>query len=465
MVIAPYKRPPSPPRVAILTQDGEAVDEDGALLDLDNWPPDTRIWAAYETIWSLLREQGLGEALCWRGEEIRWRHRPFEEEWRPRPSDVSVLRVQLGELSVERQLAGLRLWRDWLASYGASPTGTSGSAAWSLLRSRLERMLFTGTGERPPVRFTVGGRQELGPAGRGRFEGELVHLDIPAAYASTLAGLRYGGVWVEHDPAVAARNYVNFAGGDHPVFLRAILRLGGQAPGPVVRRPRKRPHNLVLSMLTSSEYPASGRIQGVWTFEELAAAERHGARIVKVLNAWTHRSSWHPFAPWWLAIEEGRALGGLPGQLAKLTGNALWGRFCMDSAGGVRTIKRARKDGRLVSRTLPSRPQQYAAHDLAETVSGRVRARLYRGMVAAGDGLVTAHTDGLWTSEVFDDDSWRRKEAARVLDVLDPQSLRWWPVGRFEPMYSVAGVPLQFADPFFEKRWLEAGLVPEAIVP
>jgi hypothetical protein len=453
VIVDPYKLHPVPPRVALLLDSGHAVDESGELLDLDAWPAGTRLWASYETVYRLVRD-GHGEALCWRGEEIRWRHRRFEDEWRPRSSDANVIRLPFSHLRPEAQLQGFVLWRDWLSTYGAAPTGTSGSAAWSLLRARLERRLVTNAGERPPIGFTVGGRQVIGPHGPGMYRGPLAQHDLPAAYASTMAGLRYGGVWLEHDPAETGRDYTRFAGGDYPVFVRAVVKVP-EGLGPLVRRPRRSPRSFLESSLRSSFYPSAARLQGVWTWEELAAAEAHGTRILRVLGGWTHRSGWYPFGPWWEAVKEGRSLGGLAGELAKSTGNALWGRFCLDAAGG-RTI-RSGKNGRTRSRVLRSRPGMFPAHDLTETVSGRVRARLYEAMLEAGESLVCAHTDGLWLTDGPALEGWRVKARARSLDLLEPQVLRYQRPRMRPPVVVYAGVPAEIAPEMFERKWEAAG--------
>lgn len=503
MIVEPYVKTPAAPTVAILTPEGVPVSERGQILDLDDWPAGHRLWASYETVYALVRT-GRGEALCWNHEEIRWRHRRFEEGWTKRASDAAIVKIPFDQLSLESSLSSFVAWRNWLASWGASPTGTSGSAAWSLLRASLQRKLFTGSGERPPLDRTVGGRQQMGPAGQGSFSGKLVHLDLPAAYASTLAGLRYGGQWLESPWVVAER----YAGSDHPVFVRARVRVPAGLLGPLVSRQRRKPRSFMESMLLGQTYPSGRVIQGVWTWEEVAAAEQAGATIVKVLQAWVHRSGHHPFWPWWEAIQEGRRMPGLAGQLAKVTGNALWGRFCMDSSAGVRSIRS--KNGTLTARPMVGGSQSWPAHDLAETVSGRVRAKLYGLMVEAGDSLVSAHTDGAWIKG--DDDGplqdaerstavsrrqrdlregrghdsgtrvaraedgtgaasggcrrdlaggalgrgWRVSAHARRLDLLDPQTLRYYPTPPTAdggPMVVYAGVPAERAEAMFDKRW------------
>lgn len=470
MIVEPYRRTPAPPTIAVLTPDGVAVGEHGDILSLDDWPAGYVLFASYGTVYRLVRE-GLGEALCWRGEEIRWRHEnTYAQEWVRHASDAAVWKIAWDQLPFDRVLKGFALWRDWLASYGASPSGTSGSAAFSLLRARLERKLITNCGERPPVPFTLGGRQLVGPLGRGSYRGPLTLLDMPSAYARTLAGLRYGGVWLRaaDEPG---RRMADYVGRDCPIFVRARVRVPAElAYGPLVRRPKRPPRSFMEASLLGAEYPKGKEIQGVWTWEEIAAAEGAGCRV-RVLDAWIHRSGWYPFAPWWQAIEEGRSLGGLAGQLAKMTGNALWGRFAMDaSLGAVRQI-RYMGPKRLVQRTLPTRPAPYPAHDLAETVSGRVRARLWQLVESVPDLVVSAHTDGAWMS--YDENGsdgvvdavlhsgWRVKDAAKRLDLLGPQTLRYWPnrmVPQREPRVVYAGVPAEVAPGVFQEKWEKAGL-------
>lgn len=455
-MIRPYVRPPEPPDVALLTPGGELISEHGELIDLDYWPESTRAWCDYDTVRQLVSE-GRGEALCWNGEEITWRHRRQDEEgWKRRPTDVHVIKLPFYD-EHELTIGALGKWRDWLASNGASPTSTTGSASWSLLRARLQHPLWLSMGNPPPLRQTLGGRQELGPGGQGRYQGDLAQLDLPAAYASELGNLRYGGHWFRasslprHPPEWWAES-------GRPVFCRAYVTIPEQPYGPLPRRPRRRAHGLAAAIL-GAEYPTGKRLQGVWTWPELQAAEETGAaRINRIAETWVHLAGeMQPFLPWWEAIQQGRAAGGLAGLLAKTTGNALWGRFAMDTkARGVRTIRSTNKQGRLISRPYGFKGGRPPSHDLAETVSGRVRARLYRAILLAGDDLVSAHTDGIWCrarpSLLAGLPEWRRKQSASRVDLLDPQVLRYWP-RRGHAQTVFAGVPSRLADEAFEAAW------------
>lgn len=478
MIVDPYVRTPVAPTVAVLTREGRIVDEHGELLDPDDWPKGTRCWTDYDTVRELVND-GQGEALCWNGEEIRWRHERLEEDWHSRASDVAVLRLPFPE-SVEATLRALGAWRDWLARYGASPTGTSGSAAWSLLRATLTETLFCSMGSPPPLLQTLGGRVELGPAGPGRFEGELCQVDLQAAYARELSGLRYGGRWFRSaDLPGVRREPAWWAGEGRPVFVRCRVEIPALAYGPLVRRPRRRMSQLQLffSQLHEDRYPVSTRLQGLWTWQELEAALEQGCRLLSVGEFWVHLAARRPFGAWWEAVQEGRRMPGLAGLLAKVTGNALWGRFCMDSRAQGRRSVRSRDGKRVGSRELALRGGLPPAHDLAEIVSGRVRAELYRLMMRAGDDLLSAHTDGAWikggdasshkslaeprVTEAAGG-SWRVKQPARRLDLIDPQTLRYWPVPArpSEPWVVYAGVPAGLAAGAFERAWSKADLSP-----
>lgn len=452
--VDPYKRTPVPPIVAILDQ-GTPIDEHGVARNLDRWPDGMRCWVDYDECVRLLRA-GEGEAVCWNGEPIRWRHRRFEDGWTRRPSDVHVLRVPF-DVEPHRNLAALAAWRDWLARYGAAPTSTTGGAAWSLLRATLEERLWLGGGDPPPLLQTLGGRQENGPAGPGRFEGSLVHLDLPAAYASELGGLAYGGKWIDKP----MRETVEWwAAEGRPVFCRARVHVPPMHTGPLPRRPRRRVYGLE-AVLLGATYPTDTTLQGVWTWQELEAAERAGCRV-RILETWVHLAGGRrPFAPWWQAVQDGRQMPGLAGLLAKVTGNALWGQFCMDSLhNGARTIRGKGRGVAMVDRLHPFKGGRPPAHDLAETVSGRVRARMFELMHAAGTSLLSAHTDGAWLSTFGQvempglDSLWRVKTAARRLDLLDPQRLRYHPRRGF-PVTVYAGVTSDEAEAAFDLAWAE----------
>ena len=464
-MIAPYKDPPAPVKVALLTVDERELplllDTRGRALEAADTAKGWRVYSSLETVSTLLaRDQG--EALCWNGEPVRYRLERLEDGWRPHPSDVRILRVAFPE-SIPRALAGLKRWRDWLAAYGAVP-GSLGQASYSLLRATLEGPLWTSIGEAPPITFTVGGRQQL-TAAQGEHRGRVEHVDLPAAYGSTLGELHYGGRWHRLKPADAA----HWGSTGYPCFLRARVHVPKSIRfGPLVRRPRKRrsawqtAHALLGS--PRREYPTGATVQGVWTREELDAARAAGCSI-RELEAWLHVPQprhdglglWQPFLPWWRAVEEGRRLPGFARLLAKATGNALWGQFAMTEGSRAILTLEGRGRNRLrvlkaASRNGQGRP---AAHDLTETVCGRVRAQLATMMLWAGESLLCAHTDGGWTLDAPDEPpaGWRVKDRAEWIRLVSPLIYSYQPVRASSPVYVFSGIPYLRAPAAFEDHW------------
>lgn len=468
MPVFPYKVKPVAPLMAVLARDGEdALCEDGSRVALDELPKGYRVWGGWDHVTELWGD-GHGEALCWRQRPVRWRHRTHtaEEGWVSRHTDVRVLGTDWPETD-EAALEGLVAWRDWLAGHGASPMGSMGSTSWSLLRASLDKPLWTGVGEVPPIRYIVGGRQAM-PAEVGRY-GPVQHYDLPAAYASALGMMRYGGTW----RAVGAKYaYQMVAHRGVLCFVRAQVSIPKDLPfGPLPRRPVNPPKRIeAMLSFQASRYPRGKTIQGIWTWEEVAVAESMGC-TAKILNVWIHltRDGYLPFLPWWRMVEEGRALPGFAGKLAKATGNALWGQFCLvpgeertiDSWRGSRSSpKRQRREA-----PLPGSSPHYCP-DLAETLTGRVRADLFKCMIRAGDEhLLCAHTDGIWSQGTGwnPPEGWRKKQSATRFDMLTPQFIRYHRKETAPAEYIVAGAPATLAPAIFERMWhsfAEKGWVP-----
>lgn len=452
--IDPYRLHPRPPAVAVLTDLGEALEETGELHDLEHLPPGVRAYGSWDVVDRLL-SAGVGEAFYWDGEPTRWRHRTYHEDyggWTRRASDVTVFRIPFPE-DDRKAIVGLADWRDWLAGYGAAPQGSLGSSAMSLLRATLADSLWTARGDLPPIRWTLGGRQELGTAVRSSHTGAH-HLDLPAAYAQTLGELRYGGVWREVRPDQPER----YAAAGAPVFAHATVAVPELRYGPLPRRMKVKPERASpFDLLDTSGalYPTADRLVGTWTWQELEEASSAGARV-KLDRLWVHVTEagelGQPFAPWWRAVQEGRALPGFGGLLAKTSANALWGQFAIGD-GRRQLVRYVDGERQVVNLPVPGGGQP-RSWDLAETITGRVRAMLHRMMRHADDRLLSVHTDGGWTSSsVSAPAGWRVKDEAARIDVLGPQMLRYWRPRRPEPLHCVAGVPARFAARTFQAIW------------
>ena len=453
MKVTPYKERPRPPRVSLLTSGGGFLMQDGSIVTSYHLPHDVQAWTDEATALELLRA-GKGKALCWRGRPIRYNPDASDE----RGFFVRVMGVPFPP-DPDEGIIGLAHWRDWLAVYGAAPQGSLGGTSMSLLRASLDREFWTGVGAVPPLSFTIGGRQELGPRGApAEYVGDLRHFDLRAAYATILGGLEYGGQWYRVHADNLAATAELLAQGGRMVFVRARVKLTGSARiGPLIRRPRAEPKT-VFGYLP--EYPTAGTIQGVWTYPELEAALETGAAgSARILDAWFHASAHpdpYPFKTWFDRVERGRRMHGFAGLLAKATGNALWGQFCISPQGRKQVLYYTRS-GRRVMTELRVRGGRKPAHDLSEYLTGTVRAALFRFALEAGERLCSAHTDGGWCDCTggWHYPDWRQKERASRLRVLDPQVLAYRELRGDVERYVVSGWPADAAAERFESEWTD----------
>jgi hypothetical protein len=102
---------------------------------------------------------------------------------------------------------------------------------------------------------------------------------------------------------------------------------------------------------------------------------------------------------------------------------------------------------------------QPPAYDLAEYLTGIVRAELWLAMMEAGPHLVSAHTDGLWVD--CTDFSprlsleWRNKATASRIRTIDAQNLAYVLAGSDDWLYVVAGARSYLAAGRFEDSWTQ----------
>jgi hypothetical protein len=329
-------------------------------------------------------------------------------------------------------MAGLVAWRDALAGWGAR-IGSPASASLSLLRASLDGPLYLGGG-RPKLSRVLGGRQEsFVPPG---VYGAFVNVDLSAAYARALGQLIYPGTWWrEWDGELPRRSRL-------PIMARAVVRVPSLAAGPLPIRPRTRPETALMRYTERIDYPTSRRVQGLWTLAELQQAEAAGC-AVRVLRAWMMLGPpRRPFERWWRRIEKGRKLPGFGGDLFKLTGNTLWGRFALD---GVRTEDRWRDGHHTAHKILGDYLNPaYGAEDVSELIASGVRARLYGELIRPNDGsLISVHTDGGLIRGPGPDrcpPGWRVKRSGSLLIYLGPQMYAYREHGARELTFVVSGI-------------------------
>jgi hypothetical protein len=460
-IIRRIEKPLSPPTVGVLNEDLSVYTiEPGKFKPKRSTvgAPGTRVYASWDTIESLLT-RGIGEALTWGARPIRWRRERIEEDqWHPRPTDVSVLRVDFPEDDADT-LAGLGLWRDWLCSYGARPTGSLGGSAMSLLRATIPHDVWTMRGEAPPISATLGSRQHLAVE-PGTSISPAQHFDLPAAYPTVMGELCCNGIWRELTLEQLAVMPLDRRAELGPLILEATVTIPELPVGPLPDRPTvdvaqdSWEHSDVLEGEAAASYPVGCELTGVWSWAEIREALLSGCTIETIRGWWLVNDGTRPFAPWLRAVKHGRELEHrFAALLAKASSNAAWGSLVIGS--GARAV--VWYDGSSRQRkVLPAIGGGGRSWDLAELICGSVRAELARMMRLAGTDLVTAHTDGGWVLPGARlAAGWVRKDEANRLDVIGPQMLRYWRPGGSErgPLYAVAGWPQRQAAEAFEAVW------------
>jgi hypothetical protein len=404
VILKPYRRTPPRREVAIVGDDRLVTLESGRRVALHDVDRRTRIYADRDMVRAAFLHRGDGAAYAWNETPVRWL-----------ADDREVILIGSYPGTGDDFLAGLAGLRDFLASRGAG-IGSMSASSWSLLRATLDDDVVCYSGpERPRIGEVVGGRQEsfVDPGHVGAFES----WDLSAAYASALGSLVYPGTrWIAWTGPIPD---------DLPAFVHARIRTPNGVLPPVPRRHRSPDANAIARRFAEREYPRD--VTGTWTAQEVAAATAAGCTVdvrkVRVMLGYPLT----PFAPWWDAIREARQLPGMAGGLAKVAGNALWGRLAMH---GDRVLVRY-VDGRPVSEPAPMFGVPYAEQplDIAETITGRIRARLYAElMVPNHDRLIGVHTDGGLTTpgaKLDERDGWRCKARGTELVYLGPQVYRY----------------------------------------
>lgn len=402
-MIRPYARPPKPRPVGVLGSDRRVVLEDGRRVNLVEVPERTAIFADRDLVRHKFLIRGDGFAYCWNEVPVRWE-----------AAGKHVILVGSYPGQGDDFLGGLVALRDFLAERGAT-IGSAGSSSWSLMRATITDVIWSRSGDCPPLPEVIGGRQEsFVPAGH---YGEFEIWDMEAAYARALGTLTWSpGHWREYIGASIEPD-------DHPAFVEAEVRTPPEIV-PVLPHRRDEPEPEALKRrLDDRDYPS--HVRGIWTDREISAAISAGCDV-KVGRSWRLVGfPSRPFEPWFAEVRAARALGGFAGRLAKVMGNALWGRFCMT---GERTEIRYSSDGQPTTKPAPvfTPPASSQPFDIAETVTGRVRARLYDELIRPmGDRLIGVHTDGGLVfpgAPVALGADWRRKAGGVDLTYIGPQT-------------------------------------------
>lgn len=350
----------------------------------------------------------------WRGRETAITHTP---------SKLRITSLQ-GSVSEEPDpFAALSAALEWLASYGV-PAASLTSMATRLLEVSLRGPVSIHFDPDVSRRAFFGGRQEVrlkgGPYGRrdkvSRYRSQKL-LDIKGAYPS----------------AMSARPMA--------LTLREVSRetsLDETAAGlahAVVFVPQDLPHApLPVRVAPDAIQFQTGRLEGVWPWCELVAAQSIGCEV-EVLESWAPRREMDLFAPWWVLARTGRDLPRGAG-IAKAIAVRTWGPFAMtgDGRSEVHFADAAGERTFEVPRPARQMPHRWTCHIAAE-VTARVRAQLLTEALYGLDASpVHTDTDGVIVREsarlpdhVWGDGfgQWRLKCHMHDLEVTGPQCYRY----------------------------------------
>lgn len=440
-MITPYVRPPKPKPVGLLDRGARFRAETGQRFAIDaSGSRSFNVYADHRVALDLAH-RGVGALSYFNSTAIKWIS--------PGGVKVTILPVFIEHRQADA-LAGLAILRDFLADRNAGGTSIT-SMSYSLLRATIREDLPVQGGQLFNLPQVVGGRQESAvPDGA---YGSFIHLDLQAAYAHALGDLNYAGEWVPwpyrelpDDPS-------------QPMLVRARVKVpAGLAFAPLPRRSYKRP-NAWERRFGDIEYPKGKTVQGIWSADEIRAAITVGCEV-RVIEAQIMAHESYPFRPWLAEVMEARKLPGLAGDLGKMLGNTLVGRFMIDA--GDRAEVTFNDDNTV--RDLDYLPEHLEPRwmrpiDVAEIVTGKVRARLYTELMTpfAAD-LIGVHTDGGLVKPrhlapvTFLPSDWREKEAGVNLRWLGPQCWSFTDA-QGARQYKVSGIPPELVARTFAELW------------
>lgn len=442
--------------MAILKDKDTILHEDGNEYKFGNIPDNTRIWSAWnDRMLDIWKTQKLGELLVYAEDPIRWRRTVSGDDhyWgtAANKEDVYLMKTAAFPEDDTVALQAFIEWRNWVEEYNAKCSGTVASVSWSIWRATLSSAFVSPKEWPKAVQFPIGGRLVPCREENSAYIGSFLQWDMSAAYAKRLGGIRFGGrnsKWIEVQPD---SHYAEAASQGVPVYVVAKVWVPRMKHGPLPQR-RK-----VYSPFSYApiNYFTGKQLYGTWTVQEIQQAIEAGC-TVKVERVWLHAGGELSFEKWWSIIQEGREhLYGFAKYLAKATGNSLWGQFAFREK--KRKVRWFDDDGkrnhRIILPRIGNRPK---SPELADQLSGQIRADLYSFVRQANGFLLQANTDGAWIDEtdtVRPPDIWRIKERAVMMEFIDAATYRYWKPGESDPTYVMAGVPFNVQQKSFEAVW------------
>lgn len=392
-----------------------------------------------------LYERGECEAVYWK-KSARIRSLTGWKWWHPTTNDphtVYFLRETLNRIPEAERFGALLEFVSFIRAAGGSPGSPVGMLN-SLMRVSLSES-FTESSINVPTDYIWRGSRVQQADRMAREYGFTDLWDIRAAFPSALANAYVPRRW-RHYPAGVDSDLPDAPAG----YARAIVYVPWFMHGPIPNVSAHRP-----------DFPTEGFVRGIWSFDELRAAEAVGCELY-ILEFWTGSMFRQPFKEWGRMVRELRAAVGRDAErLVKMAANRYVGKFAMD--GHRERSRYVKGTEKWIIERGHKRPESITVHGL---VTANVRAELFtNGIHPYPAHFIFCHTDGValqadeYTTEMRPpDDRWAIKAEMERLLLINPQRYAYVAAPPdIEPgnwRYVVAGIPQEVASDFFDDRWL-----------
>ncbi len=360
------------------------------------------------------------------------------------PIRIYFLHGALDKTAEPERLGAILDMVSFVREQGGGPSSTAGMLH-SMFRANLPAPLYESALEMPAESIWRGSRVQR--RDKAAHEYNMIDLwDMRSAFPSALRSVPVPRKWKRY--GIAGGGYNPPLPQTEAAYIRAKVHVPWMMHGP-----------LPDVGLHHPTFPTETWLRGVWSLDELKAAEAVGCTIL-IEEFWTGNHFSEPFRDWGNLVDELRGVMRPESiRLAKMAANQYVGRFAMD---GYRM--RSRMVGRQeawIEEAGWKRPDSLTIHGL---VTADVRTQLFtEGIYPYPVHFVFCHTDGvalMAESEAIghpDDTKWTVKAYMEKLYLLTENRYAYRPGAEdFEPgdmRYVVAGIPEQVAEPFFHKRW------------
>jgi|ERR1700675_1325922 len=431
LVIKPYTRKPIPKPVGIVVDCNRVIGE----WEGERWKdiPSSAVLYANDVRDVDVRYQ-TGELIGNWWKSIGNKRRT---SWTYRKQRIYFIRGTLDAIPIEQRLPTLLEFVGTVRDAGAA-VGSPVGMLRSLQRVHCETAFIESSYGVPIQHVWRGPRIQQSSAVRGQFE-SVALWDIKSAYPTALTNVQVPRRWTDHT-AMPHERIPDVPAGFALAIVRVPWMMYGPLPDVGIKHPTK-------------NFPTDTFLKGVWSFDELHAAEAVGAEIF-LLRYWIGNHYRQPFQEWGSIVRDLRAnVGPDAERLVKMAANRFVGTLAMDGHQEHSWIENGIEQWSADSGR--AHPTSLTTHG---TVTSAVRAQLFQEGIHPFPGhFVFCHTDGvaLLAEDMIPSPRWVIKALMDALYLINPEryAYRTFPDPKLH--YITAGIPDIFAGRFFERAWLK----------